>query len=58
MEVSPLNKLSLLNFFFLLIKNLTFITIHRSYYAYPETDDAELLKLDFKKTNNLFEVNV
>jgi hypothetical protein len=29
----------------------------RSYYAYPEGEDAELLKIDFKNTKHLFEVN-
>lgn len=33
----------------------TFFTSFRSVYAYPEGDDAELLKIDFKQTKVLFD---
>jgi len=33
-----------------------FIFKYRSYYAYPE-EDSELLKIDFSKTRDLFEVS-
>ena len=37
-------------------KGITLI-IYRSHYAYPEDDDVELMKIDFKKTKALFEVS-
>jgi len=37
------------------VSSSSFFTSIRSVYAYPEGDDAELLKIDFKQTKVLFD---